>query len=567
MSRPVQRRGSIYLAVMATALIVSLLGLSALALQRLQRRSFEQTEDEAQARLNAETAIAIGMERVRSDAQWRAHHSSGVWENNVPLAAGDCTLEGIDPADGNLANSSNDPLLLIGTGRRGTAVHRIERMLVPRNDMPIGPDTALLAAKTLEFNGASVYCSHTLRTNDQATASNASINADVAATGRINGSTFRRKTTSGVAPVPLPDAAALIGNYRSQGTAIDINTLPTGFSNLLVNPAVEDAALNGWIAAPGPDPTCTIARDATTAHGGGASLRVSSRAGIAAGPAQHVLGVLQKGVSYDFSAWARLSSGEADVQLVLYLESTGDGEQWLVAGRQRVGTAWTQLSTTFQPNWTGQLLTAYAKVCTPVSLADFYVDDATFRESGGDRTIYRETLTPNRNPFGSRATNSRGIYVLDCGGANLRIKCGRILGTLVVLNAGSNSTLGGGPLAWSAAEPGLPALVTDSPLTIAPTATALCESAWRANFNPTGSPAPGIGEDEAMDDALPSEIQGWIYSSKAITFRKHPVLRGFIVGGDKITVEGEMDLFFQPPSSSSPPAGLTTGTTLRVLRP
>jgi Tfp pilus assembly protein PilX len=55
-------------------------------------------------------------------------------------------------------------------------------------------------------------------------------------------------------------------------------------------------------------------------------------------------------------------------------------------------------------------------------------------------TLEQCVLSPASNPFGGQ-TNALGIYVIDCGGQDLRIRNMRLFGTLVLLNAGSSSSI------------------------------------------------------------------------------------------------------------------------------
>ena len=58
--------------------------------------------------------------------------------------------------------------------------------------------------------------------------------------------------------------------------------------------------------------------------------------------------------------------------------------------------------------------------------------------------IQNVVISPASNPYSSTALNLKGIYVIDCGGSNLEITHCRIVGTLVILNPGSSSSIGAG---------------------------------------------------------------------------------------------------------------------------
>lgn len=560
---PRRRRGSIYFVVMATAVVVSLIGLSALVLQRLQRQAVERSSDAIQAQLNAQAAIEMGVFRLQANSNWRSTLPNGVWESDVPLGGGSYTLEGTDPSDSQLADAAGEPLLLVGTGSKGQAQQKFQVMVVPEPSVPDALEQALTAAGELRFNGARVFCDQTLGSNGQVVAVGSTVNADVRAAQVIVGGTFTRTTTSSAPARQLPDFPTVLAAYQSLGTPIDIASLPLGFSNLLENPGIEVGTLP-WQPSSFPDPKCNIARESGVFRSGTASLKVTSRDAWNAGPIQDLTPVLQSGVTYQASVWIRMAKTTADAELALCVNSTGSPPQVLTGGRRSVSTSWVQLVTTFSPLWNGILTSAYLKVQTPDLLApDFYIDDAAFQEADTARTIYREVLSPGRNPFGQ--TNPQGVYVLDCKGAKLRIKCSRILGTLVILNPGPGSSVGGGPVAWKSAVANYPALIPGGDILIYPTNTPLAESAWKVNFNPPGSPDSDLGEDTTLDDTYPSEIRGWIYVGGKLTLQNQPVVRGTILASGMVWVEGDLMLLYDPICRQNIPPGLAGPERFRLL--
>ena len=132
--RPIDRRdGTVYLAVLGTALIVSLLAISALSLQRLQNRSLTTAADIRQAQLNAETAIQLGLLDMKQTSNWRTARSNGAWFTARDTGAGTCTLQVTDPLDSNLANNANDPVVMLGIGYSGAAEQRVTWTVDPKN--------------------------------------------------------------------------------------------------------------------------------------------------------------------------------------------------------------------------------------------------------------------------------------------------------------------------------------------------------------------------------------------------------------------------------------------------
>jgi hypothetical protein len=124
-------RGSIYLYVLASSLLVTILGLASLAAVRLQMRSERLARDSAGARIYAVSAVEMGLLQVKQNSNWRTAWTNGPWLNNQSIGAGQFTLQGTDPVNGSLSDSPYDPLLLTGIGTQGNACHKAQVRLVP----------------------------------------------------------------------------------------------------------------------------------------------------------------------------------------------------------------------------------------------------------------------------------------------------------------------------------------------------------------------------------------------------------------------------------------------------
>src|SRR3954447_4992417 len=77
-----RRRGSIYAVVLAMAILVSLIGLSAVAVGRINLRSAAAGGDSASAELLALSAVEHGIAVVNSDSTWRSDY-----KNEEPITA------------------------------------------------------------------------------------------------------------------------------------------------------------------------------------------------------------------------------------------------------------------------------------------------------------------------------------------------------------------------------------------------------------------------------------------------------------------------------------------------
>src|SRR3954453_23118788 len=86
------RTGGIYIAVLGTAMIVALLGMSALIGQRLQNRMIVASGDIRQAQLNANTGVELGLLAMKQDTNWRSTYSNETCFLNRATNAGTCSL-------------------------------------------------------------------------------------------------------------------------------------------------------------------------------------------------------------------------------------------------------------------------------------------------------------------------------------------------------------------------------------------------------------------------------------------------------------------------------------------
>lgn len=117
----VRRSGSVYVAVLGTATLVALTGISAILAVRSQQRIAGGEQDLIAARHLALAAIELGTLRIADDTDWRSNLTDGYWYNNATLGGGTFSLHVADPLDGDLTRGVCDPLVLTGYGYQGAA--------------------------------------------------------------------------------------------------------------------------------------------------------------------------------------------------------------------------------------------------------------------------------------------------------------------------------------------------------------------------------------------------------------------------------------------------------------
>jgi hypothetical protein len=571
------RRGSVYLAVLGTALIVSLLAFSALALQRVQNRMLSASADVRQAQLNAEAAIELGLLAIKDDPNWRTTYANGTWFSNRSSGEGSCALTVTDPIDANLADSTTEAIVMTGVGSAGKAVQRVVRTIDSYAE-PLGCLRSSVAA-----GGALSLNSSVLRaTNSGLISANSSSASGSTVYGRVeavtvSGSTYSGTTTQIVAAArpAMPTWASVFDYYRTNGTEISLGALSSVLS--IVRNATFETGTTYWTGAAIGVPASTVSQSSSRVNSGAYSLRVTGRSAWNAGASQYIDDYVKPGQPYYIEAWVYsddLFPHNYRIRVAtkgtLSSESNQNSTDLFVLGR-----FWTRISATLPADsWSGDLEYAFIKIAGAESsnTVPFYLDDVVIQETTTGRFIYRRALGPGVNTLGG-PTNAQGLYWIDCGGNKMVIERSRIKGTLLVINPGSGSCIGPGPINWSPATPGYPVLLVDADtaanadFTIAATNRSLSEAEDVVNYNPTGMSHDTLGQDSDMNDIYPSEIQGLVVVEDDVTFQNNALVRGAVIAGDAITAtSGALEVVYRPDALFSPPPGFT-GTPSQVGRP
>lgn len=214
------RRGSIYLHVLASSLLVAILGLGAMAAVRIQTRSAQLGRDCAQARLCATSAVEAGLLQIKQSSTWRSAWPNGVWLQDKTLGGGTFTLQGVDPTDGVLSDSEYEPLVLTGTGVKGLARHKTQVTLVPVVKTLEALNTCLHTSKQITINNSCQVAAMgaPLSTNDRLV-NNGTIDGSVEAASATPLGTITGTVTIPASAKAMPDAS-LISRYASRATTI-----------------------------------------------------------------------------------------------------------------------------------------------------------------------------------------------------------------------------------------------------------------------------------------------------------------------------------------------------------
>ena len=214
------RQGSVYVMVLASSMILTTIGLGALLAIRVQRRSNQMTQDMAEARLHAQSAVELGLLFVQTDPNWRSVWSNGMWMSDQSLDDGTYSIKGVDPDDGDLADSEYDLLVLTGVGTCGIARHQTQVTLVP-DIMPLEAlNTCIHTSGLLKISGG-----HLIRAIGAPVSTNGVLDNDEMIDGDAEADSIdTMKTITGTLTVPaaqksMPDPS-LISDYIDKATVV-----------------------------------------------------------------------------------------------------------------------------------------------------------------------------------------------------------------------------------------------------------------------------------------------------------------------------------------------------------
>ncbi len=215
-----RRKGAIYLIVLASTALVTLMGLGALHAVRVQRRTLQVSQDWAAARLHADSAVELGLLTVARDPNWRTTQPHGTWIADQAWGRGAFNLEGIDPQDGDLTDSDEEPLVLTGIGTQGIARCQTQVTLVPVIKPLEALNTCMHASgKIAVFNHETItLVGAPLSTNGKLDNKNI-IDGDAEAVTVKRVGTITGDLTTPIAPKAMP-ASNVIADYLNKATTI-----------------------------------------------------------------------------------------------------------------------------------------------------------------------------------------------------------------------------------------------------------------------------------------------------------------------------------------------------------
>ncbi len=125
------RRGGVYIMTLAVGMIISVIGLSAVLLVRIQRRRMEATSEAVKARALAPSLVDLGVYRIAGDPNWRTTYQHDTWTAEETDFGLTWSLKLCDEQDADLANDDTQSVRLYAKVASGRAVRIVSLLLQP----------------------------------------------------------------------------------------------------------------------------------------------------------------------------------------------------------------------------------------------------------------------------------------------------------------------------------------------------------------------------------------------------------------------------------------------------
>ena len=558
------RRASAYIVVMGASMLIALFMLAGLMAIRIQRLELRNAADLHEARLNARSGVELGMFHIQNHpGKWRQ------LANSTTIGHGpDMVVELIDPVDGDLVDSELDPVVVVSTGVAEEATQVLRQRVNPRMVALDSLQSSIHSAAFFDMDGSILDVDQPLSVARILRARKASkiigdLNMPPGNESEFNDGSFITGdvSDSGTWPreTPATTGQDVFAPYISMGTNIRLADLWFSDHNLnrIVNDEFKDG-LNDWMGL-----DCSIELD-------GSTVAVTKREHQAAGIAQDISYLIKNGGTFNlFCTIHNPMRFPVDAKIQFRIESTGEGIRYFSIPEFSIKPEeWLWQSADIKPLWTGELVSAKWLVTTTSDAApapDFNISGPGFYDKtylDGSYVMRGHLLTRNDNTIGNGATNSDGVYVLDCAANRVIIEDSRVDATLVLLessNVAIRETVN-----MKNGFSNNPTILARGDLRFELDNASLSEVDAQTNFNPPASPFIPYGTqleyaNDTTTDSYSCRVDGLVYVSENLVIAKSMVNFGVFVCDkdvwlDSANVRVEHDSRF----ANDPPPGFDT---------
>ncbi len=222
------RRGTVYVLVLVSTMIVTVIGLIGLTIVRQDLARSELDADKIKAGLYAQSAIELGLTEIRNNTSWRSSWTNAGTVFTRTIGRGRSSLVISDTADSSLADDQSERFLMRGIGTSGAARQMIEVQVVPTLPPLAALSGCLTTGGNISFSSGKARTTAAIWSGGNVSASSARIEASVKAAGTISGSTYTGTNTAAAEAPTMPVKATVLATYAALGTSISYSSLSSG---------------------------------------------------------------------------------------------------------------------------------------------------------------------------------------------------------------------------------------------------------------------------------------------------------------------------------------------------
>ena len=216
------RRGAIYMLILGSCLLVTVIGVAAVTAARIQARVALTGGDITQARMHARSAVDTAMHKIYKDPTWRTTYGNSNWPTDEPIGDGTFSIGVLDPEDANVPVGDSNPLIVTGVGKHGEAVQRLEVTLVPDAPPLEFLNTAIHVFDRLHISpGASLTVSAAAASTNENLNVEGTLYGDIDATIAVIGTGTVTGTTNAPAPAKTMPDPTTFDDYKARALALD----------------------------------------------------------------------------------------------------------------------------------------------------------------------------------------------------------------------------------------------------------------------------------------------------------------------------------------------------------
>ena len=223
---PLRRRGSIYAMVLGITMLITVIGVGALATSRVTARAASAATDWQDAGCLAFSAVEHAIAKLNAEAPaapdtWRNAYTSGQTGFSTALGGGRMSWTLVDEDDGLIADDYADPLKVYGIGRVGKVTRVYSAQLITAGSGLDVLRTAFHADGGIALGGATIVIDGPASTNGDLNVGSGSLKGN-------GGSEVAGEGGAVVAPAKPMPSPAVFDLYKLRATVIDSSAAATG---------------------------------------------------------------------------------------------------------------------------------------------------------------------------------------------------------------------------------------------------------------------------------------------------------------------------------------------------